>query len=213
MKTALIAGSTGLVGGQLLEELLNSNYYHRVIAISRQPLNLAHPILENVVTDLERLEKVGPQLTCDDVFCCLGTTMRKAGSKVAFRKIDFDYPLKLAELTFNLGAKQFLLVSALGANTKSGFYYNQVKGEVEIAISEIGFQTLHVLRPSLLMGNRKEDRAGEEAAKIFFKLFGFLVPSKYKGIASIKVARAMLNLAQQNITGKTIHESGQMQKY
>jgi len=213
MKTALLAGATGLIGGQLLELLLNDDRYTSVIAVSRKPLTVSHSKLRNVVTDSTSLEQHNDQLTADDVFCCLGTTMRQAKTKEAFRQVDFDYPVLLAKLSRKRGAKQYLLVSALGANKSSFIFYNQVKGLTEEAIAYIGFERYHILRPSLLVGPRTEPRAGEDAARWFYRIFGFLIPKKYKAIESRKVAQAMLALAAEEWKGNFIHESGELQNY
>jgi uncharacterized protein YbjT (DUF2867 family) len=211
-RVALVAGSTGLIGNQLLELLLNDSYYSKIIALSRKTLPITNPKLENIVLEVDQLGSY-PQLKADDVFCCLGTTMKQAGSKAAFRKVDFDYPLKVAKTLKDNGAQQFLLVSALGANKNSSIFYNQVKGEVEEAIASVDFKALHIFRPSLLLGSRKEQRSGEDAAKAFYKIFGFLIPQKYQGIESIKVARAMQTLATKELSGKFIYESNALQKY
>ena len=213
MKTALVAGSTGLIGNQLLQLLLNDDYYDEVKAISRKPLDITHPKLENIVLDFDRLTEHHDKLKADDVFCCLGTTIKKVKTKEKFRKVDFDYPVELAKLTKANGAEQYLLVSALGADKNSKIFYNQVKGEVEEAIVQVGFKSYHIFRPSLLMGDRKESRSGEDAGKVFFKYLGFLVPAKYKGIDSIKVAKAMQKIAAQHQQGAHIHESKELQAY
>ncbi len=213
MKTALVAGATGLIGGQLLELLLADRYYDKVIAISRKPLELESSKLQNSVIDFAQLESAATDLKADDVYCCLGTTIKQAGSQSAFRKVDYEYPAQLARITKQNGARQYLLVSALGADPSSGIFYNRVKGETEVAIHEVGFESVHIMRPSLLMGPRKEHRSGEEAAKVFYKYLGFLIPAKYKGIESIKVARAMIALAKQNKAGYFIHESLTLQAY
>ncbi|MEQ1586787.1 MAG: NAD(P)H-binding protein [Cyclobacteriaceae bacterium] len=211
-RTALLAGSTGLIGNQLLQLLLDEVAYDKVIALSRRPLETTHPKLQNVVLEVDQL-KQHADLKADDVFCCLGTTIKQAKSKEAFRKVDFDYPLELAKTLHANGAKQFLLVSALGSDKNSSIFYNRVKGEVEAAIAAVGFAAFHIFKPSLLIGPRKEQRAGEDAAKVFYKIFGFLIPQKYKGIESIKVARAMLAMAKENKSGLLIHESESVQKY
>lgn len=213
MKTALVAGSTGLIGSQLLQLLLTDTYYDVVKAISRKPLEISHHRLENIVLDFDRLTEYRDTLKADDVFCCLGTTIKKVKTKEKFRKVDFDYPVELAKLTRTNGTEQYLLVSALGADKNSKIFYNKVKGEVEEAIGKIGFTTFHIFRPSLLMGDRSESRSGEEAGKIFFKYLGFLVPRKYKGIDSVKVARAMQQLAAKPQQGIYIHESEYLQNY
>jgi len=212
-KIALLVGSTGLIGGQLLELLLNDDRYSSVIAISRKPLSIINPKLTNVVCELRDLSDHGDQLKADDVFCCLGTTIKKAKSKEAFRAVDFDAPLLLTEISKELGAKKFILVSSLGANKNSGIFYNQVKGEVEEAIKQVGLDSIHILRPSLLLGARKEERTGEDTAKFFYKVFGFLAPKKYQAIESIKVARAMLAFAQLESQGNFIHESIELQTF
>jgi uncharacterized protein YbjT (DUF2867 family) len=212
MKTALIAGSTGLIGKQLLQLLLNSDRYSKVIAITRQDLPL-HPKLVVLKVDFERLEQFSGSIQGDDVFCCLGTTMAKARTREKFYQVDFTYPLQLAKIAHAHGAKQYFLVSALGANKESSIYYNKVKGEIEEAVKQIRYKAIHIFRPSLLLGPREEKRSGEDAAKIFYKIFGFLIPKKYKGIESATVARAMITLASQDDEGIFIHESTELQSY
>jgi uncharacterized protein YbjT (DUF2867 family) len=212
-KTALLAGSTGLIGGQLLALLLGDHRYASVIAISRKPLTITHPKLVSLVCELRDLPNHRDQLKADEVFCCLGTTIKKAKSKEAFRAVDLDAPLLLAKISKGMGVEKFLLVSSLGANENSGIFYNKVKGEVEESIKEVGFNTFHILRPSLLLGLRHEERTGEDAAKFFYKVFGFLVPKKYKPIESIKVAMAMQLFAQEQQVGNFIHESDELQSF
>jgi uncharacterized protein YbjT (DUF2867 family) len=213
MKTALIAGSTGLIGNQLLQLLLQSPHYDHIKAITRKPLHIQHDKLENVTVDFEQLASYKEQLTADAIFCCLGTTMKQAGSKEAFRKVDYEYPLALAQLGKANGTKQYLLVSALGASAQSSIFYNRVKGETEEAIRSVGFDTFHVVRPSLLLGARTEHRPGERAAITTYFIFGFLIPKKYKAIESAKVARALLFYAQQQKPGVFVHESIDMQAF
>ena len=212
-KVALIVGTTGLIGGQLLELLLAENQYAKVIAVSRKPLALIHPKLENLIVDFNRLSEYSDNLKADDVFCCLGTTMKLAGSEAAFRKVDFEYPLEIAKITRASGASQFLLITALGANKKSSIFYNKVKGEIELAIGEVVFKTYHIFRPSFLLGDRIEKRIGEQSTNIFFNIFGFLVPKKFKAIDSAKVARAMLAKAKEGKQGAFIHESDALQGF
>ena len=213
MKTALIAGSTGLVGKQLLRILLEDEYYHRIIAISRKPLDFTHPKLENLIADLKTIDSIADKITADDIFCCLGTTMKKAGSTQAFEAVDYDYPLRLAQIGKEKNASQYLLVSALGANKNSAYYYNKVKARIEEAIISLHFRSTHIFRPSLLLGDRTENRPGEDAAKFFYKFLGFLIPKKYKGIEGGKVARAMVHFAKQSKNGAYIHESADLQQY
>lgn len=213
MAVAVIAGTTGLVGNLLLDLLLNDEHYARVIALSRKPLDRQHPKLQNIVVDFDRLEEYAEQLRADDVFCCLGTTIRQAGSQTAFRKVDFDYPLNLARVTKGQGAKQYLLVTALGSDKASSIFYNRVKGEVEEAIGRVGFDFYHIFQPSMLLGDRKEARTGEGVGKAVMITLDFLIPKKYKAINAVKVARGMLAVAKQNQPGAHIHVSGQLQDY
>lgn len=214
MKTALIAGATGLIGKQLLQLLLDDPYYEKVKAITRKPLEIqAGSKFENIILNFDNLSEQYAALKADDVFCCLGTTIRIAKTKEAFRKVDFDYPLELARATKNQGASQYLLVSALGADKNSGIFYNKVKGEVEEAIGQLSITSFHVFRPSLLLGERTVQRAGEGAAIAFFRLFGFLIPAKYKAIDSLKVARAMITLAKKSKLGCYIYESKELQGF
>lgn len=212
MKTALLVGATGLIGRQLLELFEKNTYYEKVFVLTRKPLAVSGKC-ENMVVNFDLLNEVLSTLKADDVFCCLGTTMKVAGSKEAFRKVDYTYPLLTAQYSKQQGASQYLLVSALGASKNSSVFYNKVKGEVEEAIGALGFTGYHIFRPSLLLGDRKEVRSGEDAAKLFFKLFGFLVPDKWKGIEAKKVAQAMLHFAKENKSGKFIHESAEMQRF
>jgi uncharacterized protein YbjT (DUF2867 family) len=212
MKTALIAGSTGLIGRQLLQLLLDSDRYSKVIALTRNDLP-THPKLEIIKIEFEHLTEWGNKLAADDVFCCLGTTMAKAGSRENFYQVDFFYPLLIAKTSQTRGAKQYMLVSALGADADSTIYYNRVKGEIEDAIRQVPFSTIHIFRPSLLLGPREEKRSGETAAKLFYRIFGFLIPRKYKAIESVKVARAMLVQASSDQPGQFVHESGDLQGY
>lgn len=211
MRVALVAGATGLVGRQLLSLLLQDNFYDIVKAITRKPLSFTHPKLQNIIVNFDDLTE--ESVKANDVFCCLGTTIKQAGSQEAFIKVDFQYPLTLARLSKVQGAEQYMLISALGANKNSSIFYNRVKGETEAAITSIGFRTVHIFRPALLLGAREEKRPGEDAAKFFFNVFGFLVPKKYKAIDSAKVAGAMAWHARQNKTGTFVHESADMQSF
>lgn len=213
MKVALIAGCTGLIGKHLLDLLLDDPRYHQVKAITRRPLEISNPKLETIIADYHSLNDHATRLGADDVFCCLGTTIKVAKTKEAFEEVDFYYPLRLAKLSKAQGAKQYLLVSALGADVNSSIFYNQVKGKVEQAITDEKFSATHIFRPSLLLGDRKEERPGEEAAKFFYKYASFLIPKKYKGIDATKVARAMLHFSSTEKPGIHIHESAAMQSF
>ena len=191
-RTALIAGASGLVGGQCLRLLLESNRYQRVVALTRRVLPVAHAKLSGEVVDFVHLDKVEK---ADDVFCALGTTMRQAGSQEAFRNVDFDHSKRLAELALAAGAKRFVLVSAVGADPGSRSFYLRVKGELEAALSTLPFEALHIFRPSLLVGARTERRPGEALTIIAAQIVEFTLVGKmrrYRPIAAETVAAAML---------------------
>lgn len=213
MKVALVAGATGLIGKQLLQLLLADPEYHRVKAVSRHPISGDNPRFENIIADFDALADLENRLKADVVFCCLGSTMKKAGSKDAFSKVDYVYPLELGKVALAHGASQYLIVSALGADPSSSVFYNKVKGEVERAVSALGYPSVHIFRPSLLLGPREESRAGEDAAKVFYRIFSFLIPRKYKGIEGVKVARAMVHFAREEKPGTHIHESESLQSF
>jgi uncharacterized protein YbjT (DUF2867 family) len=211
MRTAILAGTTGLIGSQVLELLLITDAYDQVIALSRKPLTTSHPKLTNLVLDFDSLEAHAAELRGDDVYCCLGTTLKQAGSKEAFQKVDCTYPVSLARITKNQGARQFLIVTALGADKHSTIFYNRVKGEVEEAVRSIDFEALHIFQPSMLLGPRAEERSGERIGQAVMKALGFLIPRKYKAIDSLKVARAMVTVAGRNLKGIFVHASGDLQ--
>jgi uncharacterized protein YbjT (DUF2867 family) len=210
MRIALVLGATGLVGSQLLKLLEEDSTFERIVVLSRKPLSLSSKCEVRIV-NFDRLEEELKEVSVSDVFCCLGTTIRIAKTKEAFRKVDFEYPLVAGQVAKRMGAKNYYLVSALGANSKSKVFYNRVKGEVETALEGLDFEAFHIFRPSLLLGQRQEVRSGEGAATIFFNLFNVLIPKKYKAIDSLTVAKAMVHQAKQPGTGVVIHESGEMQ--
>lgn len=209
MRSALLAGASGLVGGHVLQLLLEDALYERVITLGRGGLPVVHRKLAQRVVDFERLAELDfPRV--DDVFCCLGATMKKARSRDAFRRVDFAYVLELARLASRGGARQLLLVSALGANPRSSLFYNRVKGEVEEAVKQLAFQGLHIFRPSLLLGDRKESRAGERLAIVVSGALAFAFRGplrKYRPIEARTVAAAMLRAAKEARRGVHVQES------
>ena len=216
MKVALLAGATGLVGGQCLEQLLETPDYDRVIALTRRPLATRHAKLDQRLIDFDELGREGTDCpAADDVFCCLGTTMKRAGSEAAFRQVDFVYVVSLAGQALARGAKQFLLVSSLGANAKSPIFYSRVKGEAEAAIAALSFEGRQIFRPSILTGERAEHRPGERAGiavmrGVSFAMIGPL--RKYRPIAARTVARAMIRVAHQAPRGVNIYASNDIER-
>ena len=195
MSTALIAGASGLVGGFLLRQLLDTPEYDRVVALGRRPLDLRHPKLVQVTVDFTALDQAAADLRCDDAFCCLGTTLKQAGSRENFRAVDHAAVLALAWAARRNGAKRFFVVSALGANAQSRVFYNRVKGEMEEALEVLDFETLAIFRSSLLLGPRPQPRAGERLGAAVMWLAEPLLLGrlrKYRAIEAEVVARAMV---------------------
>jgi uncharacterized protein YbjT (DUF2867 family) len=211
-RTALVAGASGLVGGLLLDGLLESPLYREVCSLGRRPLPKQHPKLIQRIVDFAQVE--GEALpAADDAFCCLGTTIKKAGSQEAFRAVDHDAVLAFAQAARKAGARRFLLVSALGADKGSRIFYNRVKGETEEDLKAVGFESLVLLRPSLLMGDRAESRPGERAAILVTKVLGPLLrPFSSRPIEASTVARAMLALAKSAPGGTRVALSGELQE-
>lgn len=213
-KTALIVGATGLIGNQLLVKLLHSPYYTRVVTLTRRSSGIVNTKLTELIFDFDNPDT--SKVKANDVFCCLGTTIKKAGSKDAFRKVDLEYPLTIAELARHNGAEKFLVVTAMGADFKSGIFYNKVKGELEQGLMVLKYPTLHILQPSLLLGNREETRFGEKAGEVLaaiLKPVMFGPMKKYRAINSEKVASAMLAFAKKDDRGIFVHDSAELQAF
>lgn len=213
-KTALIAGSTGLVGTYCLSDLIASNAYSRVIALVRRPMPLNHPKLDQRVVDFERLQEL-PVSSCDDVFLALGTTMRKAGSQAAFRKVDYEYPRRIAEAGLRLGAQRLVLVSSVSADPNSRNFYIRVKGELEQAVAPMPFEAVYILRPSLLLGRRAEKRFGEGIAQSLMPLIAPVMRGewkRYRAISAETVAKAMVGAAQSGQRGVHVYEYDDIRK-
>lgn len=202
----LLAGATGLTGEHLLDRLLNEPTVARVLAPSRRPL-AAHPHLENPVGELAALL---PQLSgnVDIAFCCLGTTIKQAGSEAAFRAVDHDLVLAFAARARALGARHLLVISALGADAHSAVFYNRVKGELEAALQAQDWPQLTIVRPSLLLGARREFRLGERLLAPLARW----IPGKYRGIKACTLAHALWRLALEEQDGTRIIESDQLRR-
>ncbi len=214
-RTALLAGATGLVGGYVLDHLLRSDNYERVLTLTRRPLQRTHPKHENRIVDFDRLEEHAPRIGADDVFCCLGTTMKQAGSREAFERVDLDYPTTLARLASAGGAKQFLLVSSMGADPRSLFFYSRVKGRTEERVSAFPFTSVFLFRPSLLLGERDERRPGEAAAERILKGLAPVLRGplgRLKPIRAEAVARVMVRMADMGLPGVHVVESQEIDR-
>lgn len=214
-KTALIVGATGLIGKELLQFLLNSNEYEKVAAIVRRSVEIGHPKLDERIVDFNQLEQYKEIFAVDDVFCCLGTTIKKAKTKDAMWKIDVDYPVSIAKLSSFQGARRFLLVSSMNADRDSPIFYSKMKGKLEEEIKQVPFETTAIFRPSLLLGERAEFRLGERVASAVISKVPFLFAGpfkKYKAIEGRTVASAMYQVAQMDRPGMTVYPSEKIEE-
>jgi uncharacterized protein YbjT (DUF2867 family) len=210
-RRAIIAGASGLVGRRLLRLLLDDPDYGVIWALTRRTLDIEHPKLTRRTADFRHLADV-PFPEADDVYCCLGTTLGKAGSQEAFREVDFSYPLDVARAALRRGARQFIAITAMGANPHSRMFYSRVKGEFEVAIAKLPYQAVLVLRPSLLAGDRSEVRPGERAAQALLVPLRLLLPRKYRPVSDTVVARAMVAGAKRGLSGFHTFESDAIQE-
>ncbi|MCX6302769.1 MAG: NAD(P)H-binding protein [Bacteroidia bacterium] len=212
-KTAVVFGATGLVGGELINELLEQKDF-KVTAMTRRDLPVSHQDL--VICNLDnfsQLMQLKDKLYAEVYFCCIGTTIKIAGSQEAFRKVDLEIPQQIAHLAESLSVQVLVIISSIGASPVSSNFYLRTKGEMEKTVREIYSGNLKFVRPSLLMGNRKEFRFGERASTVFMKAFGWLFTGpmrKYKGIYARDVARAMIKISRLP-KDKVIFESGELQ--
>jgi uncharacterized protein YbjT (DUF2867 family) len=206
---AILLGASGLVGGFCLQALVAEPVYSRIVLLNRRELKVGlHPQLIQRVVDFEKVT-VDDFAKADDILCALGTTIRKAGSQAAFRRVDLEYPLTAAKLARAAGAKQFVLVSSAGADAASKNFYLRTKGELEQEIGKLGFQALHVFRPSLLLGQREEFRLTERVVQAIapvgnLVMFGGL--KRYRAIKAAAVGKAMVVAAREESKGVFIHE-------
>lgn len=208
VRTAILAGGTGLVGRAVLRELLQDPLYGRIVALTRRPLGVSHVKLETVQTDFSDLDELN--LSGDDAFCCLGTTLRAAGSPAAFRMVDYDHVVDFAGTVRRQGGKRFAVVSSVGADAGSRLLYSRTKGEMERTVAAMGFSALTILRPSLLLGEREEHRPGEGR---LVALSPWITPllvgplRRYRPVEAAVVARAMVRLTRAAEPGTRIVQS------
>lgn len=209
-QTAVVLGATGLTGNSLLTLLLHDNRFSNVKVLLRSPSLKQRAGLEPVIVDFDDEESLTAALQGDMIFCCIGTTIAKAGSKEQFREVDFNIPVRCATIAHRLKIPQFLLMSSIGADASARNFYLRTKGETEKAITALGFQALHIFRPSVLMGARKEFRLGEWIGKVLMLAFYFLLQGrwkKYRPIKAVNVARAMVNASVYTTSGIHVYES------
>jgi len=211
-RSAIVVGATGLVGSKLVDALLADPDCDTIHLLVRRPLARTDPRLREHLVDFAHLTGFDMPAV-DDVYCCLGTTIAIAGSQQAFREVDYVYPLAVARAALDRGAQQFLFVSAMGADAHSSVFYSRVKGELEDAAAALGFRAAIAFRPSLLAGDRTEIRFGERMALRVLQPVRWLVPRKYRPVADVAVARAMVATARRGLAGFHIVPSDAIQAF
>ena len=212
-RSVVVAGATGLIGRELLQGLLADATVSNIVVVGRRAPPQSDPRLQFQHADLP---SVGALPHLDECYIALGTTIKVAGSQEAFRAVDFDSVVNVARAAKTAGAKKLGVVSAMGANARSGVFYSRVKGEMESALAALGFDTLVIARPSMLAGDRAQlgqpTRGGEELALKITRWFGFLIPRNYRSIQASSVARALLH-AVPSSKGRCVMMSGELREY
>ena len=212
MKTALLFGSSGLVGGHVLNELIQNSNYTKIKIFVRSSVEINNPKIETIKTDFNNLNKHIDDIKGDECFFCIGTTKKNSPDKREYQKIELEIPKKIAQIAKSNSVKSFFFVSSGYANPKSSGDYLKFKGQVEEEIKNLDFDKIGIMRPSFLLGERKEERVGEKFGIIIFKLLTpFLIGSlrKMRPIRSEIVAKAMIKLANENFS-KNIFESNEI---
>lgn len=212
-RKALVIGATGLIGRNLVFELLKSNHYSSVTVFARRDIVIKHEKLHQILLDFDEIENHKSDMFVDDVFCCLGSTKAKTPDPISYRKIDYDYPLLVAKIAKEQGAKQYVLVSSMGANKESSIFYSRLKGEIEDAIAKLNYASYSIVRPSLLLGTRNESRPLETISQYLMRVLNplFIGPLKlYKAIDGYVVAKAILVLAKKNAAGRYTYLNNQL---
>ncbi|NUN09232.1 MAG: NAD(P)H-binding protein [Ignavibacteriaceae bacterium] len=206
-KTATVIGATGLIGSHLVRLLSDDEHFSAVNIISRRPLNLSAQKIKVYVIDFSDPEAFEKAIAgSESVFVAVGTTQSKVkGDKEAYRKVDYDIPVNAARLSADAGTNNFVLVSSVGANSKSNNFYLNLKGEVEDEVAKAAIPSVSIFRPSLLLGQRNESRFGESFAQLSAPLFSFLIPSVYKPVSGENVAKAMLTVSKERNPGVKVY--------
>jgi len=214
-RTAVVFGATGLIGSSLIEELCISDSYNLIkIFIREKSIHSGKEKIQEFIIDFNKLPDYSELITGNDLFICLGTTIKKAGSVTRMEEIDKDLPVRISSIASVNGASRLAVVSSLGADRGSSNYYLRIKGEMETEILALNYDTIAIVRPSILLGERKEKRPGEEIGKALIKIFGVFLSGKllkYRGIEGRDVAKAMIRILKEE-SGKQIYESDRLQK-
>jgi uncharacterized protein YbjT (DUF2867 family) len=191
-KKVIVAGSSGLVGKEVVKQLISDPSCKEIILLVRNNLEIKHPKIKEILFDFTSLEYEIENLEADSMIICIGTTMKKAQTKERFKEVDLNIPVKLAKLAIKLNVQNVAIISSMGADSKSSFFYNRVKGEMETQLITLNIKKLTIVRPSLLIGERNEFRFGERMAEKVYTALPFIFPKKYKPIDASSVARAMI---------------------
>ena len=211
-KIAAVFGATGLTGGKLVEQLIHNEDYHKILVFNRRTQDYENSKIEEFIIDEHDFDSICDKVIADDLYCCIGTTMKKAGSKTAFEKVDYDIPVFLAKTSEKNGIKKLLVVSSVGANQKSKNFYLSTKGKMEQEVLRFKIPGIYFFRPSMLLGNRNESRFSEMMGQKVMKLSDFLMVGKlkkYKAIPAAIVAKAMQKVAKEDYS-KHFFESNEL---
>ncbi len=208
---ACVVGATGLVGHHVVELLCADVEIATIHLMARRATDIVHPKIMTHRLDFDQI-KQSQWPTCDVLFCCLGTTIKIAGSEAAFRKVDFDYVIAAGRRARIAGASSLVVVSAMGAKQRSKVFYNRTKGDMEAAVASLGFKRVIIVRPSLLAGPRTQRRPAERLALAIMKVGNLFLPKKYQSISALTVARAMIMKAKDDVSGVRVIESDQLQR-
>lgn len=201
MRVAIVVGATGLTGRELVKYLCENDEYISVTVIARRELQYQHPKLDVKIRSFDELEESDIEFA-HELYCCLGTTMKNAGSKEAFERVDYHFPLHVASLAKKRGISHFLVISAMGAKEKSRFYYNQVKGKLEQDLMALDFPQLSIIRPSLLIGKRDEFRFNEKVGEVFLGLLKPILIGPLKHLRAIEAKQVALAMVLIGLLGK-----------
>lgn len=213
---AIIAGGTGLIGQHVIQNLLADDDFEKVYILNRRAIGYNHPKAKEIIVDFNNLSQHLEGISPTHAFCTLGTTIKKAGSKEAFKQVDYQYPLNFAQAVHEKGCQNFSIVTAMGTDSPSFIFYNQVKYEITEALSHMGFHSLNILQPSLLLGERPESRLGEDVAQKFFNWTKPLWKGPLKHVAGIEgkqVAKAMVLISKKDEPGIHKYPSGNLQDF
>ena len=216
MNKAIVVGGTGLVGGFVVKRLLEDSFFETVYILNRREVGYQNLKAKEIIIDFDDIKSKVEDLQVTHAFCCLGTTIKKAGSKEAFRKVDEQYVVNFAEAVRAMDCPNFNVITALGTNAPSKIFYNQVKYEVSEKLKSMHFERLNIIQPSLLLGSREESRLGEEIGQKFFSLTKRLWVGPLKNVAGItgeQVAKAMVEISKRNEAGVFTFPSGQLQTF